>query len=324
MVSTGLDRAAQRYLRQLKGYLADLPHDARESILQDIQAHIEEATESGRSSAEVLAALGQPRTLANASRAELGLALSSQGMGLSLSSILGGITVALAVMGAVVVSFFLRNPEGQHPDTGSSPESGIASLLELYGPGMALLTLIPAAVVLAVHFLPRRVQRWAMIAVALGLSVLVVLDLFGSGLFVLPVAITAWLAASFPYASSLLAGPKEQLAVRIAGTVLLLCPVLLSLGGLMLDNIGAQLIPFLIWVLFSLALAVGFALNSRVAHWALVVYGVFIFGVALFDAGILIAALWMGGGIVLALGLYGLLRLKPLAFLENRTVARLS
>lgn len=58
-------------------------------------------------------------------------------------------------------------------------------------------------------------------------------------------------------------------------------------------------------------LAAGYAANSRAAHWVTLAYGLLVLGVAVVDAGILVAALWVGGGVILAMGLYGLLRLPP-------------
>ena len=311
MISTEMDRAARRYLRRLKTCLAGVPEEARDSILQDVRAHIEEATASGRSCTQVLAGLGDPRQLADSSRAELGGGAAPVPGRLDAGTLLGGITVALAVMAAVIVSFFLRNPEGQHPDSATEPEGSVATLLELYGPGVALLTLIPAAVILLALLLPRSVRRWALLAVAFALTVLVFLDFFATGLFAVPMALTAWMSATIPFARGRGAGRAEGLAVRTLGTALLLAPVLLVTGGLMVGNLDTRYLPMLIWVLFSVVLAIGFALNRRAAHWAVLGYGVLLLGVAVFDAGILLAAFWLGGGVMLCLGLYGLLRLNP-------------
>ena len=321
MDDNGLDRASRRYLRSLKQRLADLPAEASESILQDVRAHIEEATATGRSSDEVLASLGNPRELAEASRAELVLHQPARTSRLDSGTILGGTSIALAVLAAVIVSFFLRAPEGQHPDAGTEPEQAMATLLESYGPGVALLSLVPAVVLLLVHFLPRRLRRWAMLGVALALSVLVFLDIFSSGLFAVPMALTAWLAATIPYARKPVAPAGEQLSARILGSLLLIFPVIMLGTGLMLGTVGAHYIPLLLWMLFSLALAIGYALNSRAAHWTVLAYGVLILGVAVFDAGILVAAFWVGGGVALALGLHGLLRLNPRVGPTDRTKA---
>ncbi|WP_431709500.1 HAAS signaling domain-containing protein [Glutamicibacter uratoxydans] len=314
MVNTKLDRPAQRYLRQLNKLLGDLPGEVKDSILQDVEAHIVEATASGRNTDAVLLGLGDPEQLAETSRVEWGIAQPTGAARFDRGRILGGFTLAFAVIAAVVVSFFLRQPTGQHPDSGSSPEQAVATLLELYGPGVAVLTLLPAALVLSALLLPSRVRRWGFLGVAALLSIVVFVDLVGTGLFFVPAALAAWLAATLPYASRPVARSAEQLTLRILGAVLLFSPVVLVLSGLVLGNLGAEQIPLLIWGLFSLALALGYAMNWRLAHWVVLGYGIFVLGVGVVDAGILIAAFWVGGGVLVALGLYGLLRLSTPKF----------
>jgi uncharacterized membrane protein len=61
------------FLRALRDGLAGLPGDEIDDILADYAAHFDEARASGRSEAEVAAALGDPRRLARELRAETGL-----------------------------------------------------------------------------------------------------------------------------------------------------------------------------------------------------------------------------------------------------------
>jgi len=307
MVSISTDRTAQRYLRRLRAALGDVPEAARESILQDIRDHIDDALAEGRDTAQILDALGQPRAVAEASRTELGMPASPGGYG--SGNALWAVTVALGVVAAVVISFFLRNPDGQHPESGTTPEGALSSLIEIYGPGVALLALLPAAAVVGVVFVPWAARRWVMLALSVLLSVLVFVNPFNAGLFLVPMTLTAWMSATLPHARMVQAGRAESLTIRILGSLLLVAPVVLVLAGLVVGGIGVEQIPLFLWAAFSLTLAVGYAMNVRVAYWISTAYGVFVLGVAVVDAGILVAALWVGGGLILALGLYGLLRL---------------
>ncbi|WP_054820769.1 DUF1700 domain-containing protein [Arthrobacter sp. JCM 19049] len=93
MASISTDRATQRYLRRLKGALADVPRPERESILQDVRDHIDEALAQGRDPERILAALGEPRLVAEASRSELD------------SRILGGVRNPATVLWGVTVAW---------------------------------------------------------------------------------------------------------------------------------------------------------------------------------------------------------------------------
>jgi|GEM_PF-2505750 len=307
MSSISTDRATQRYLRRLKGALADVPRPERESILQDVRDHIDEALAQGRDPERILAALGEPRLVAEASRSELDP--RARGGVRNPATVLWGVTVALGVLAAVVVSFFLRNPEGLSPEATSVPQGRLSSLVDAYGPGAAVLTLLPALACAGVVLVPDGARRWLMMLIAALLSVLVFTGPFDAGLFLVPMAITAWMGAVIGYASTVTAPRAEALVMRILGALLLVVPVVLVLAGLMVGSFGAAQVPLLLWAVFSVLLAAGYAANSRAAHWVTLAYGLLVLGVAVVDAGILVATLWVGGGVILAMGLYGLLRL---------------
>lgn len=313
MFSTKPDVTAKRYLRRLSGYLADLPEAQRRVIVQDISEHIEESRLTGRTESEVISALGEPQEVAKVSRSELGVP-EPRGTGpWPVGNTLIGVAIALAAFTAAVVSFFLRNAEGQHPDYTSSTERSLTALVELYGPGIAVLTLIPAALLAVLLLVPLRMRRLATVICAVAASVLVVSDPIDAGLFYVPMTIIIWLATMLPFAKSLQAGRVELLVLRIFGVLIMLLPVLLIASGVERENIGVVMLPALIWAVACLAIAVGIILNWRISYWAVLAYGVLALIVAVFDSGMLVAAIWLFGGIVLSFGIYGLLRLRPRA-----------
>lgn len=313
MFSTKPDVTAKRYLRQLSGYLADLPEAQRRVILQDISEHIEESRISGRTESEAIGALGEPRVVAKASRSELGVP-EPRGTGpWPVGNTLIGTAIALATFTAAIVSFFLRNAEGQHPDYTSSTQRSLTSLVELYGPGIAVLTLVPAALLAVLLLVPLRMRRWATLICAVAASVLVISNPIDAGLFYVPMTIVIWLATMLPFAKSLQAGRGESLVLRIIGVLIMLLPVALLASGVERGNVGVFMIPALIWAVACLAISIGIMLNWRISYWAVLAYGVLALIVAVFDSGMLVAAIWMFGGIVLSFGIYGLLRLRPRA-----------
>ncbi|HJX79506.1 DUF1700 domain-containing protein [Glutamicibacter sp.] len=313
MFSTKPDVTAKRYLRQLSGYLADLPEAQRRVILQDISEHIEESIFSGRTESEAISALGEPKEVAKASRSELGIP-EPRGTGpWPVGTSLIGAAVAMATFTAVIVSFFLRNAEGQHPDSTNTTERTLSSLLEFYGPGVAVLTLLPAVLVAALLFVPLRMRRWATLGCAIATTVLVFYNPMDAGLFYVPTAILIWLAATLPFAKVLQAGRRESVLLQIIGLCIVLLPVVVLFAGSVNDSFSVVMIPALIWAVACLALAIGVVLNRRIVYWIILIYGLLALVTAAFNSGILVAAIWLFGGIVLSFGIYGLLRLRPRA-----------
>lgn len=313
MFSTKVDVTAKRYLRQLSGYLADLPEAQRRVILQDISEHIEESRLTGRSESEVIRALGEAREVAKMSRSELGIPEPRGTSPWPVGNTLIGAAVALATFTAVIVSFFLRNAEGQHPESTSATERTLSSLVELYGPGAAVLTLLPAVLVALLLLVPLRMRRWATLACAVAASLLVFLNPMDSGLFYVPMTIVIWLAATLPFAKELRAGRGESVVLRIIGLVMMLLPVLVLFGAMVNQSFDLVMVPALIWAVACLVIAIGVMLNSRIAYWTVLLYGLLGLLVAVFDSGMLIAAIWLLGGIIVSFGIYGLLRLRPRA-----------
>ncbi|WP_404285462.1 HAAS signaling domain-containing protein [Glutamicibacter arilaitensis] len=313
MFSTKADVTAKRYLRQLSGYLADLPETQRRVIIQDISEHIEESRLSGRTESEVISALGEPREVAKMSRSELGIPEPRGTSPWPVGSTLIGAAVALATFTAVIVSFFLRNAEGQHPESTSATERTLSSLVDLYGPGVAVLTLLPAVLVALLLLVPLRMRRWATLACAVASSLLVFLNPMDAGLFYVPMAIVIWLAATLPFAKELRSGRGESVVLRIIGLVIILLPVLVLFGTMVNQTFELVMVPAVIWAVACLVIAIGVMLNRRIAYWAVLIYGLLALLVAVFDSGMLVAAIWLFGGIVVSFGIYGLLRLRPRA-----------
>lgn len=302
---------AKRYLRQLSGYLADLPESQRRVIVQDIAEHLEESRLSGRTELEAISALGDPREVAKASRSELGIPEPRGTAPWPVSNTLLGAAVALACFTAVIVSFFLRNAEGQHPESTSTTERTFSSWVELFGPGVAVLTLLPAALVAALLLIPLRHRRWATVACAVAATLLVLLNPIDAGLFYVPMTILIWLAVFLPFAKELQAGRGELLSIKIVGVAILLIPCALMLGSILVETFDVVMLPAVLWIIGCIALSIGVMLNRRIAYWLVLAYGVLALFVAAFDSGMLVAAFWLFGGLILSFGMYGLLRLRP-------------
>lgn len=310
MSNTKTEVSTKRYLRQLNAHLADLPTQNRRVIVQDISEHIEESCAAGRTVEETITALGEPKVVAQASREELGLPAPLAVGPRSVGNTLIGAAVALAVFTAVIVSFFLRNAEGQHPESTSTTERTLSSMVDLYGPGVAVLTLLPAVMIALVLLTSLRIRRWATLASAAVMIFVVFYNPWDAGLYFVPVMVVMWFAVYLSFTKEIQAGKAESIVGRILGAVLVIIPVLVFAGALFNEDIGSQIIPALIWMVACLVIVTGILLNRRLAYWAVTAYGALVLVVAAFDAGMLLAALWLGGGLYVAFGLYGLLRLR--------------
>ncbi|MHA4874947.1 HAAS signaling domain-containing protein, partial [Enterococcus faecium] len=75
------DTAQQRYLRIVQSALADVPHDRRTMVLEDVQAHIQDAVDHGASVEDALTQLGPAKALAFRAREEMSSALPSLAAG---------------------------------------------------------------------------------------------------------------------------------------------------------------------------------------------------------------------------------------------------
>lgn len=101
----------ERYLRNLRSALRDMPRRERAELIAEIEAHLSETVGAGASDAEALAALeriGSPAEIAAAERERLGIASNPVGWHEWLAIILiliGG--VALPVLGWLIGLAFL-------------------------------------------------------------------------------------------------------------------------------------------------------------------------------------------------------------------------
>ncbi|MFI7204506.1 hypothetical protein [Micromonospora aurantiaca (nom. illeg.)] len=107
-------------------------------------AHIADALDSGRDTAKILAGLGAPSAVAGQAREELSLPVRDGAE--RAARTLSVVAVAAGVLIAVCVSFLLPSAVPVDPLGAGSGEQGV---VRRFGPGIALLTLLPALLVAA-------------------------------------------------------------------------------------------------------------------------------------------------------------------------------
>ncbi|MEU2982936.1 hypothetical protein ABZ647_00935 [Micromonospora aurantiaca] len=127
-------------------------------------AHIADALDSGRDTAEILAGLGAPSAVAGQAREELGLPVRDGAE--RAARTLSVVAVAAGVLIAVCVSFLLPSAVPVDPLGADSGEQGV---VRRFGPGIALLTLLPALLVAAPLVLRGRSRSTARFAGAAAL-----------------------------------------------------------------------------------------------------------------------------------------------------------
>ncbi len=127
-------------------------------------AHIADALDSGRDTAEILAGLGAPSAVAGQAREELGLPVRDGAE--RAARTLSVVAVAAGVLIAVCVSFLLPSAVPVDPLGAGSGEQGV---VRRFGPGIALLTLLPALLVAAPLVLRGRARGAARFAGAAAL-----------------------------------------------------------------------------------------------------------------------------------------------------------
>ncbi|MFE2618526.1 DUF1700 domain-containing protein [Micromonospora chalcea] len=302
MSDDGLPEAAWTYLRALDAELSDVPSGTAEEIVADVRAHIADALDSGRSADEILAGLGAARDVARQAREELGLPAQDRparaGRTLSL------VAVAVGVLIAVCVSFLLPSAVPMEPIQADPGEQGV---LRRLGPGIALLTLLPALVAAAPLVAPARARAGVRFAGA------TVLTMFAcaageTGLYYFPLALMAWAAAIVPWA--LRRGAGGRWWRYLTGGFVAMPGVLVavaSAGG----SVGVGWVGAALWIAGPLAAGALCAYGIRAGYAVTALAGALVMALAMAERGFLFAAFWLFGGLYLALGAAGYAVARP-------------
>ncbi|GHD45150.1 DUF1700 domain-containing protein [Mycetocola manganoxydans] len=301
--------AIQRYLRALNSELQRVPNASRETIIDDVRAHVADAVDAGREPDEVLAALGSPKDVARDAREQFGISADpsrQDNPADRASRMLHRAAVILAVVTAVFVAFILPSyateEGGVSSDSTGSTLQTATGLFEQYGLGVALLPLVPALLAL----LPllsgslRLPVSWLGAVLVTGFSIVAGLSIGG---FFVPLALLMWTAVLVPLWIRRGASPVVGRSWRIVGALLMVAPALLGIGGALTGTFLDPGAPFWIVTILAIGVSVLFALRVRFIDVTVGVLGVAIMGLAVFDAGLLVLAVWWGGGLWLVIGL---------------------
>lgn len=315
-----LPTTARRYLGELEAALTGVPAAQRAAILDDIRAHIADATEDGRNIDDTLAGLGAPATVAQEARDELGLARGAEPATAAARTLTWG-AVALALLTSAFVAFILPTSL-EFADQGSPGQPlTTETLLGQFGVGAAFLTLIPAALAVLPLVVPKQIRVLTAWIAAVATTVLVVVTGVDLGGFYAPVALMLWAAALVP--AWIRRGGKVATAHawRVVGAAAMLLPAVLVLGGLVTGTLQDPTPAFWIVAIVVLALGVLFALRVRFVDSLVALCGLVLMGIGVLDAGILILAFWWAGGIWFVAGFAALAARAPLGL--ARAAARM-
>lgn len=296
MSDDGLPEAAETYLRALDAELSDFPPDAAHEIVADVRAHIADALDGGRDIAEILAGLGGPDTVAGQAREELGLPVQDGAE--RAARTLSVVAPAAGVLIAVCVSFLLPSAVPVDPLGADSGEQGV---VRRFGPGIAMLTLLPALLVAAPLVLPGRVRGAARFAAATVLAV-AACAAGEIGLYYVPLALVAWAAATVPWAVRRGAGGRWWR--YLTGGFVALPGVLVavaSAGG----SVGVGWVGAALWIAGPLAAGALCAYGIRAGYAVTALAGALVMILSMAERGFLFAAFWLFGGLYLAIGACG-------------------
>lgn len=298
------------YLRQLESALQGVPDAARSTILEDVRLHIDEATDQDRDPAEVLAALGPADDVAREAREQLGVPDSTEATATAperAARMLHLSAVILAVITAVFVSFLLPSFATEELSvssdaTGSTLQTA-TSLFEAYGLIVALLPLLPAGLGVLPLVLRPRWRRPVALVNAVIMTVFSIIAGFSIGGFFIPLSLLLWAAVLVPRWLQRGEPTGPGLAWRLVGAVAIVSPAVLTIVGLLTDTFTDGGAAFWITALVVFAIGVLFALRIRFVDTIVTVLGAALMLLAVIDAGLLVLAVWLGGGLWLVIGL---------------------
>jgi hypothetical protein len=302
MTNDTLPEAAETYLRALGVELSDAPPDTVREIVEDIRAHLTDALDGGRTMDQALAGLGSPQAVAAQARDELALPDGALDHAARAGRNLRAVAVALGVLTAVCVSFLLRSAALPLDLTQAGPDE--QSIVQRYGPGLAMLTLLPALIAAAPFALPARARGAAGVV---GTVVLTALTFVGGeiGLYYFPLVLLLWVAMIVPLAMRRGIGRVAVRLWRLAAAAFVALPGLLAAASAATGKVGLHWVGVALFVVGPLVLGVLCARGVRAAYAVTALAGALIMILAMIERGFLFAAFWLFGGLYLMIGASG-------------------
>ncbi|MEU3457423.1 hypothetical protein ABZ671_28035 [Micromonospora sp. NPDC006766] len=311
MTSEALPEAAETYLRALGVELSDAPPDTVREIVEDVRAHITDALDSGRTMDQALAGLGSPQAVAGQAREELALADGGLDHAARAGRTLRAVAVAVGVLTAVCVSFLLRSAALLPLDlTEAGPDE--QSIVERYGPGLAMLTLLPALIAAVPFALPVRTRGMAGVV---GAAVLTALTCVSGemGLYYFPLVLLLWAATIVPSAMRRGFGRVAVRSWHLAAAVFVALPGLLGVSAIVTRTLGTDWVGVVLWIVGPLVLAVLCARGIRAAYAVVALGGALVMIFSMVALGFLFAAFWLFGGLYLMIGASGFVAVRAKA-----------
>jgi len=307
MTNDALPEAAETYLRALGAELSDAPPDTVREIIEDVRAHITDALDSGRTMDQALAGLGSPQAVAGQARDELALPDGELDHAARAGRTLRAVAVALGVLTAVCVSFLLRTAVPLDLTQAGPDEQ---SIVERYGPGLAMLTLLPALIAAAPFALPARTRGVAGVAGAVFLTALTFVG--GEiGLYYFPLVLLLWAASIVPSAIRRGIGRvAARSSWHVAAAVFVALPGLLTASSVATRTFGLDWVGVALWVVAPIVLGVLCACGIRAGYAVTALGGALVMILAMVERGFLFAGFWLFGGLYLMIGANGFVAVR--------------
>lgn len=283
------------YLEEIRRRLDGLTPSQRETVLDDLRAHLADAADAGRSLDETRVALGTPAEIAQRSYEEFGGAPSAAGRAwrvLLWTAVGAGIVLAV-IVAFLMPSYRISTSNGAYESIETLP------LASAFGPGIALLCLIPAVIAVAPLLAPKRLRTVITLTAAIVLTVFVIIAGFTIGGFFAPVAMLAWAAVVTPWRLRVAGG--FGLPWRLAAAAIVILPALVWLGGVLTGTIGWGAVT-VIPILVSAVLAALIAMGYRAAGWAVAALGALTLVSVVLNFGMLALGVVAAGGLLLTVG----------------------
>ena len=280
-------RSVRRFLAQFDRELGMLPATQRETIVDDVEAHIADALDHGRDVRDVLAGLGTPREVAMTYAAELDVP-SSADPARRAARWLAVAAIAVGVLSAATIAF---------------SDAGVAG----HGFGTTvLLCALPTLLGGVPLVVPGRWGQGAAAAGAVAATAFVAFGLFSvfdaspSLALFAPLMLVLWAAVIVPPVAARMGGVARLIA-RIFASLLIVLPCAAIAIGVASGALGVNAWALVIAAAIVVA-GILFALGSRIAYAAVALAGVVVLVTSLFDAGLLFLAVWTFGGLWIAVG----------------------
>ncbi|WP_433346629.1 HAAS signaling domain-containing protein [Microtetraspora malaysiensis] len=307
MTNDALPEAAEAYLRALDVELSDAPPDTAREIVEDVRAHIADALDSGRTMDQALAGLGSPQAVAGQARDELALPDGALDHAARAGRALRVVAVALGVLTAVCVSFLLRSTALALDLAQEGPDG--QSIMQRYGPGLAMLTLLPALIAAVPFALPARARGVAGVVGAVVLTALTFV--WGEiGLYYFPLVLLLWAATIVPSAVRRGIGRVAVRSWHLAAAAFVALPGLLAAFSAAAGKVGLNWVAVALFVVGPLVLGVLCACGIRAGYAVTALAGALVMILAMVEPGFLFAAFWLLGGLYLMIGASGFVSVR--------------